>query len=221
MGFTDVSRPAWPVRGYASLLDHVCDFVDALGFDQVGLIGHSQGSYVAAEYALARPEQTRGMVLLASGTICSAMGIAHTDAAGLADRLTYDGTLDGMRNFLASVGLGDRPDLAWMAERRHAADSRPGAGAARAAFEDARRAMEVDLEALARFSLRDRLPALRVPTQFLWGRDDVIAPYPMGQALAQLLPGIPFEFLDGCGHYAQYDRPDEVIRSAVELFGAS
>jgi pimeloyl-ACP methyl ester carboxylesterase len=220
MGLTDTRPHAWPTNGLRSLVDHVSDFVDVLGLDEFSLVGHSQGSYVAAKYAAVHPGRIRHILFLSSGTIGAAMGVPNPENRGVNAVRAYDGTLEGLHRMLTSTlgesGSGGR-DLDRMAKLLFANADRPGVPEARAAFEAARDRMQADPDELAWFSLRGELPALVTPARFMWGKQDLIAPFEMGRQLAMLLPQIPFEFLDGCGHHIMYDQTKHVLDTLFDL----
>ena len=220
MGYTDARPHAWPVNGFQSLIDHVAGFIEALGLDDLCLVGHSQGSYVAARYALDYPERVRSVLFLSSGTIGSAMGVPNPENRGVKAVKAFDGTLEGLRAMMAAtVGAAgtDGRDLDAMSKQLFAAVDRPGVADARAAFEAARDRLYASPEELERFSLRDRMPKLAIPARFVWGKEDLIAPLAMGRELAELLPRIPFTFVDDCGHNVQYGRPEIVLQALFAL----
>ena len=222
MGYTDIRPHAWPVNGFQSLIDHVAGFVDALGLDDLCLVGHSQGSYVAARYALDYPDRVRKALFLSSGTIGSAMGVPNPENRGVNAVKAYDGTLAGLRRMLeATLGAAGNNgrDLDATARQLFDAVDRPGVTEARAVFEAARDRLYASPDELARFSLRDRLPELAIPARFVWGTDDLIAPVAMGRAVAEMLPRIPFTFVEGAGHNIQYDRSDIVLGELFSLLG--
>ena len=66
-------------------------------------------------------------------------------------------------------------------------------------------------------AIRDRLPALRVPTRVVWGAADTwIDPASAGR-IAALVPGTDVVLLPGAGHFAMEDDPAGV-GDAIEGF---
>lgn len=65
-GFGDSERPA---GGYeiASLASDVRAFLDAVGVERATVVGHSFGSFVARQFAIACPERVARLVLIGSG----------------------------------------------------------------------------------------------------------------------------------------------------------
>ena len=66
-GHGDSDRPA---EGYSprDMAGDVVAFMDALGIRRATLVGHSMGSFVAQQAALAVPERVAGLVLIGSAT---------------------------------------------------------------------------------------------------------------------------------------------------------
>jgi pimeloyl-ACP methyl ester carboxylesterase len=71
-------------------------------------------------------------------------------------------------------------------------------------------------EALARFAwqpymhdpkLKGRLHRIRIPTLFLWGKDDCILSETYGRAYCAAIPGARFELIDQAGHFPHLEQP--------------
>ena len=80
---------------FAAMADDAIAFVEALGLDDIDLLGFSIGSFVAQEIALTRPALVRKLILASTAPqgapgmhgwapdIIEAVGQPHTDAQGL------------------------------------------------------------------------------------------------------------------------------------------
>jgi pimeloyl-ACP methyl ester carboxylesterase len=62
-GFGDTPLPEW-LDGFDDLVLHYNDVLDALGLQQVHLIGFSLGGWIAADYALFHPERIKSLTLI-------------------------------------------------------------------------------------------------------------------------------------------------------------
>jgi pimeloyl-ACP methyl ester carboxylesterase len=71
-------------------------------------------------------------------------------------------------------------------------------------------------ESLARFAwqpymhdpkLKNRLHRIRIPTLFLWGKDDCILSEDYGRAYRAAIPGARFELIDKAGHFPHIEQP--------------
>lgn len=80
-GFGGSELPAARVTvdGYAAWLDQLCD---ALGLDEIDLVGHSMGGLVAAHAAVLSPSRIRRVVLV-GGTATGILAIARSPLRGL------------------------------------------------------------------------------------------------------------------------------------------
>ena len=56
-----------------------------------------------------------------------------------------------------------------------------------------------------------KLPAIKVLTLILWGRQDEIIPLKVGQLLDEMIPNSTLEILEECGHIPQEEKPDETV----------
>jgi 2-hydroxy-6-oxonona-2,4-dienedioate hydrolase len=72
-GYTDV-----PLRDedytMGAVVRHVCAFMDALKLPASHLVGHSRGGFVATRVALERPDLTRSLSIVTSGTLGPGVG---------------------------------------------------------------------------------------------------------------------------------------------------
>lgn len=66
--------------------------------------------------------------------------------------------------------------------------------------------------AIARLALAFPAPALVV-----WGRQDRVFPPEHAECAVALLPGSTLKVIDACGHYPQWEQPDQ-FASAIEVF---
>lgn len=89
-GFGDSDPPpaAPDIEDYARAMG---DFIDAMGFESVNLIGYHTGSMIATELALQRPEQVRRIVLIAA-PLFTADELAELHAHFAPVQLSRDGS---------------------------------------------------------------------------------------------------------------------------------
>ncbi len=83
-------------------------------------------------------------------------------------------------------------------------------------------------ESLARFAwspymhnpkLKSRLHRIRIPTLFLWGRDDCILSESYGRAFAAAIPGAQFELIDKAGHFPHIEQPQAFADRVLAFAG--
>jgi len=221
MGLTDARPHAWPVLGHQSLVNHVRDFIEALCLDEVSIVGNSQGAYVAAKYAIDHPEKVEKLFFIGSNTIAKSMGIERPDGTkneALQALLQYDYSLVGMRRFLTAI-INDSSKLSdEIILSRHEKANLPGIRESREAFDNYQKKMREDPKLADRFSLKDSLPKLKIPTKFIWGKQDRFALVEMAYQLEKMLPNIDFDYIDNAGHQTQTDQPEIVNNMVIEFF---
>jgi pimeloyl-ACP methyl ester carboxylesterase len=194
-GFDDVEDYAW----------HVVDLLDVLGLDDVLVVGHSLGAWIAAETALRHPGRFDRMVLVDPlGLHVSGLSIpALFDA--VAPRGT--GRFDQARSIFfadpdSEVALDALPDS--MDRDRQLVWYGGLVGAAGLGW----KAPHFQSRKLAR-----RIRRIEVPTKVLVGELDVLVPPQSVQGWAGI-PGSAVEVLEGAAHSSVLEVPSSATRIA-------
>lgn len=219
-GLTDkVSFGEPPFREY--MVGFVQGFLDALGIQEVSIIGNSIGGYCALAFALAQPHRVRKLVLLGA-------------PAGLTEAVPYLLRLLGMRGInrllcatvLKPSLMGTRDLLRYVYVSNVArvpveyitcayqARLLPGAQSSWLAM----------LEHLIgprgfrrRHLIAPELDRVRQPTLFIWGERDWFAPPSVGREICRVLPHAHIEVLDDAGHLPWLDQPEHCARLVSEF----
>ena len=190
------------------------------GVDEVVLVGHSYGGFVALEYALAHPERVAGLVL-------------YDTAASSGPELWAD----------IRANLQARADAPWFAGASAAFSGSPRAHDDASITANFRRAAPLYLHdydadptrwdawfahlhvSYARshdgpaetFDVRARLGELRVPTLVIVGASDFVCSPAMARELASGIPGAEIVVLERSGHFGHVEEPD-AFATAVNAF---
>jgi pimeloyl-ACP methyl ester carboxylesterase len=198
-GFGETAKPwdrTYSVREQATFVQ---SFLDALRLDRVALVGVSMGGWIAATVAIGWPERVERLVLM--------------DSAGFPFKPSFDAALfapktpaqvDGLLallmprpaplpSFVKEDVVRQGSQRGWVIER---ALSSMGSG--------------VDL-------LDERFLALKMPLLLVWGKQDVITPLVLGEAMHRAVPDSVLEVFDGCGHLAFVTCVDRVGPSLVSF----
>lgn len=216
-GLTDPYAPA--PYGLLSRVDHTADFVDALCLDTFSILGNSQGSWAAAQYAALYPDRIEKMILVSSLTIAGPFGIHQEPNAALAALEGYDGTRDGMKRLLDALIIDRTRITDSLIDERQAAATRPGALEAFKAFGKRNAEMRTDPVLRLRNNIDRTLPEVtkHIPTIFVWGDADTFAVPETGRQLEEKLPNVKFHWVEGAGHQVQTDKPDDSARIIKEF----
>lgn len=199
------------------------NLVDALGEEQVDLVGNSMGGYFCLVFALAHPERVRRLAIVAApagvdrplpmfirlwgrpvvGHVISRMMAGMTDVEKfrmqvLGPMLAHPErvSLDALRIALTA---GSKPG--WHAMARSMIRAISDLGGWR-----------------PEMSIREEVAKLAVPTHFAWGDKDNFAPPSSGQDLARRMPNASFELLEDAGHLPQLDVPEACARAVTRFF---
>lgn len=206
-GETDPGAPA--PHGMLSRVDHTRDFADALCLDRFTLIGHSQGAFTAARFAMGHPERVEKLIFFGSLTISNAMGIEQERTPALKTLVAYDGTAGAMRRMLEGFLVDHSKITDEMIARRQASATRPGAMEAMAHFNNVTTGLAKHPVLGMKMDLRESLPRLTesIPTIFIWGEQDPFALPETGHKLEELLPDVTFHWIPQAGWQVQTDQP--------------
>jgi pimeloyl-ACP methyl ester carboxylesterase len=201
-----------------TLVEHVAGFIDALNLRQVNIMGNSQGAYVAVKYALDNPGRVKKAALISSGSIAAACGIEAPPGKRL-PLPRFDGSKPSLRTFMEAI-VNDRSKLTdELIDARYAVASQPGHKEMLDSLQVYRKLALEDSSHGQVWSLRDRLPKLKIPACIIWAGNDRTAPLdPLGHELHKLAPQIAFHVVEGAGHQVQNDKPEECNRLLTDFF---
>src|SRR6516165_1795653 len=188
-----------------SLTNAVNGALGALGIERVHLVGHSMGGAIAALVALREPERVVSLTLIASAGLGREVNVSFIDGFVRASRRRDTAEVLGL--------LVDDPALV-----------------SRSMVEDVLRYKRLDgvTAALAKIAeawfaggrqsldLTDRIAALTMPVQLVWGRNDRIIPAAHAEALTARLP---VHILDAVGHLPHMEKAAEVNRLIGQFIG--
>jgi len=193
-------------RRYAELLEK---FLDALGLDQVVLVGNSIGGAAAIRYAAAHPQRVRALVIMNPGGLDRGGRLAR-----FAVRL--------MAAFFAAGARGRRWFARAFAVYYRMVLRKPRAAATRdRIIADGYRIAPLLHQAWLGFAdadadLRPLAPRVTAPTLFAWARHDRFIPYGRSRAAVGRFPRAKVQLFDA-GHAPQLETPDELTAAVREF----
>jgi 3-oxoadipate enol-lactonase len=210
-GFAPSSEiPGGPDPGdYA---DDLAALIDHLSLDQVFLVAQSMGGWASLEYALAKPERVRALVLASTAGAIARRATLLRDPPALdawiarAAAARADMQRDGVHPAAGARMAREQPALHFL---YRAIDAIAGAKFDKEAL----RARMIALQTRS----PDDLARLAVPTLFITGGEDVVFPPLLAPALAALMPHARVEPVTAAGHSVYFERA-EIFNQLVEEF---
>lgn len=207
-GFRAV-RPDLPGAGRSALRPGLCglkglaaaaiEILRSLSISQAHLVGHSMGTILCQEIAVAHPGLVTGMTLF--GPILEPPPAGRAALKERAERARREG-MSGIADAVAKASLSAKSKSANPALSAFVRESLmrqdPG-GYAR------------HCEALAEMIPPDH-GAITCSTRLVTGAEDVVAPPEMGEALKARIDGAELHVLPDCGHWSMLEAP----RAAAE-----
>jgi pimeloyl-ACP methyl ester carboxylesterase len=208
--------PQHPGFGRSTGLEHLddivdlaiyyLDFLDALGIEQVDLVGASFGGMIAAEIAALAPRSVRCLALVAP------LGL-WLDDPPVAD--------------LAGLTVAEAHQLSWADPQGAAAQS---FSLEHLSSDDERRRVWIErtrsLAAAGKFTwplpdkgLRKRAHRIQSPTLLIWGAEDRITPPAYAQAFQALLPGARLVTIPATGHFPLHEQSGDTLRELGRFLG--
>jgi pyruvate dehydrogenase E2 component (dihydrolipoamide acetyltransferase) len=183
----------------------IVDYMDAAGIGAAHLVGHSLGGAIAVLVAHDHPDRVTGLTLIAPG------GMGAEIAMEFIEGLITESRARKLRPVLEMLVATPSLVTADMVEEMLKFKRLDGAASALRTIANANFSAEGQ-----RGSLRDRLVALCMPVQIIWGEGDRILPAHHAEGLA---PPIKVTRIPGAGHIPHMEKASEVnslIRAAAE-----
>ena len=195
-------------------MDDVLAVLDAVGSQQVSILGISEGGSLAALFAATHPERTARIILYGTLTHYDAdaqyqAGVGDGTIAGFVDTVSRGW---GMRSdwavqLWAPSMVGDEPFTQWLAKYARQSVSRG--------------AILPLLSAFYAYDLVDIFPTVRVPTLVLHRRDDGLVPVRDGREIASQIPDARFVELEGADHLPFVGDAEAVLAEVQEFLVGS
>ncbi|MGO9081078.1 MAG: alpha/beta fold hydrolase [Streptosporangiaceae bacterium] len=202
LGFGGTATGEPRTFGRAAWTAHALSLLDALGADQVDVIGNSMGGAVALSLAVARPQAVRRIVLM--GT----MGIAMALPPGLRTVWSYRPDPEAMREIIGLFAYNRDLITDELVKLRYQASQDPPVRDSWAAMFPPPLQRWVDDLALAGAELN----SVRQPVLLVHGRDDQVVPWRSSSGpMTDLLPDCRLHLMGGCGHWTMIEKTAEFL----------
>jgi len=199
-GFTDKPDYNFEIPRY---VEHVINYMDAMGIEKAHLAGESLGGWTAAVLTLNHPERVRSLQLIAAGgtkanPVIMERIIKSTTAAVMED------DIDLTRKRLQLLMHDPKDATEELVETRYAIYHQP----------EFQKNLH-NLLCLQNMDIRqrnmmrsDQLNKITAPTLVVWGRNNPFGEVPEANKMQEDIPGARLELFDECGHWPQHERPE-------------
>lgn len=195
VGFGYTDRPAGIQYGMDTWVQQALDLLDALGLEQVDLVGNSFGGALAMALAIRAPQRVRRLVLMGS------VGVPFAITEGLDAVWGYEPSFEAMRGIMDYFAWSRELVSDELAELRYQASIRPGFQESFAAMFPAPRQRWVD----AMTSREADIRALPHETLIIHGREDKVIPLSNSLTLAEWIANAQLHVFGHCGHWTQIE----------------
>lgn len=181
----------------SGLVEHVREFVEHKGYDEMHVLGNSLGGHIALLYTLAYQETVKSVILTgSSGLFESAMGSTFPKR----------GDYEFIKKKTQSTFFD--PDVA----TKELIDE------VYSTVNDRNKAIRIvyTAKSAVRHNLGDKLHQIKVPTLLVWGKQDSVTPAFVGEKFNELIENSKLIFVDECGHAPMMEKPDlfnEILES--------
>ncbi|MDS3862428.1 alpha/beta fold hydrolase [Thermosynechococcaceae cyanobacterium BACA0444] len=197
------------------------DFINALKLQRAAFVGHSMGASLALKLTLESPEQVEKLVLVSTFGLGREISIASRLLAAfpLIVHLSQPSPRNVKLILQQNVyNLKSVPNE-WI-EMRSEAFKLPGRKQAFVSFLKS----NINLLGVRRSVFRPIVSSLAnvtVPTLIIWGKQDKIVPVAHAHIAARQIPNAHLHVFDQCGHWAQFEHPQEFNQLVVEFLTAA
>jgi 2-hydroxymuconate-semialdehyde hydrolase len=202
LGFGYSERPEGITYNRELWVKHAVGVLDALGLDQVDLLGNSFGGGIALALALAYPQRVRRLILMGS------TGTPFTLTEGLDAVWGYTPSIDNMRRLLDIFAYDRTLVTDDLAELRYQASISPG-------FQEAFSQMfptprQKGINELS--SPEGQVRQLPHETLILHGREDEVIPLSASLTLHDWIKNSQLHVFGCCGHWTQIEHSERFVR---------
>ena len=181
-----------PLRkvGIGGILEHITDFIDFKGYQKIHVLGNSLGGHISLLYVLSRPEKIASLIL--------------TGSSGL------------FENAFGS-SFPKRGNYQFIKEKTEATFYNKETATKELVDEvfdtvnDRNKALSVVMTAKSaiRHNVEDRLTDIEAPTLLIWGKEDNVTPFFVGEKFNDLIPNSRLVAFEKCGHAPMMEYPDK------------
>jgi len=209
-GFGYTERKAGVNYNLDFWVDHLAQFLDAVGIEKCNLIGNSFGGALSLALAVKHPQRVERIVLMGS------VGTSFTLTEGLDQVWGYEPSFENMRETVKTFAFDKSIVNDALVQSRYEASVRPGYQESYSSLFPHPRQRHVD--ALAQPD--EVLQALQNRVLLIHGRDDAVIPMASTLKMHSLIPKSEVHLFGQCGHWTQIEKKDRFISVVQDFLSA-
>lgn len=200
LGHGYTGKPDYPYE-IPRYVEHLVNYLDAVGLDRVHLVGESLGGWVAAHLASEQPERVLSLQLLAAGGTVANPEIMERIRTSTTKAVQSD-DVELTRARLRLLMHDPVNATEELVETRHRIYHQPDFVA------NIHNLLSLqDMETRQRNLLRpDRLARIQAPTLVVWGHENPFGDVPEAKKMAADIPGAQLQLYPECGHWPQHEQ---------------
>jgi len=188
---------------------HLAAVLDALGLQQVSLIGNSMGGATALGLAMAQPTRVKKLVLMGSA------GLNRASSPQLQSILNYrEPSRDAMASIVRALTHESFVPPEGLVDYRYTLTCEP------AVMDAYRRTMAWVREQGGLHYREDDIAAVTMPTLVVSGREDAVVPLLESVRFHQLIEHSRLYAIPRCGHWAMIEHPAEFARISCDFLSS-
>lgn len=207
-GHGESSKPLDLGYSLEQQVGHLARIIEALGINEMHMMGNSMGGGITALYAATYPKQIKTAVLF------DPAGILEYESEMVDMVLAGDNPLipskPGDFERLMDFALEEKPFVPWpilgvmeeQAIANQAVNKVIFAAIQKAGFKS---------------EFRNIIKNIEDPTLIIWGKEDRILDYRNGDVFQKIIPDARLEVMDGIGHAPMIEAPEESARLFLEF----
>ena len=201
LGFGHTRSDNPPTFDVERWVDQVVALLDALGLQQVDVVGNSFGGAIALHLARKHPRRVRRLALM------GAVSLSFDITPGLELVWAYRPSLEAMRGLMKVFAHDQSLISDDLIASRYQVSTQRGMDKVYESLFPAPRQRWVD--ALAHNE--EQLRALKHPTLIMHGREDQVIPLSISLRLMAILPNATLLVFGNCGHWTQIEKREAFI----------
>ncbi len=207
-GLTDKPDGLYEIPDY---VQHVKNLMKAMGIDQAHFVGESLGGWISFWLAYEHPELIRSFIsVTGAGLLVDDFDVLQSDALkrlrNLSQRSSSEVTRDSVRDRLRWLFVDpDKSITEELVEIRYRLYANPEWQRIQPKIQSM-----MNPEVGSKYYIKpEHLQKLTVPTYFLWTRHNPSTQWDTAERASRYVPGAKFHVMEDCGHWPQYEKPEE------------